>query len=223
MTYDKLLLELNACAESAFADFQRKLILPPKQNILGVRTPTLRKIAKKYLSEIDDVFAFPDEYYEVTFIKLTMAAHLPYEQFVTYLDRCVGLIDNWALCDSFKAPCVASRKREFLPVIERYFATGEEFYQRYALVMLLFYYVEEEYVDVLISFLRKADRSKYYVYMACAWLTVEILIKHYDVGVSILQHNVLDVKTHNKSIQKAQESFRLNDEQKRYLKTLKIS
>ena len=89
--------------------------------------------------------------------------------------------------------------------------------------MLLFYYVEEEYVDVLISFLRQADRSKYYVYMACAWLTVEILIKHYDVGVSILQRNVLDVKTHNKSIQKAQESFRLNDEQKRYLKTLKIS
>ena len=221
MTYDEFLSLLSPFCEEKFAAFQAKLILPPKQKILGVRTPTLRKIAKQYLSEIESVFAFPDEYYEITFIKLTMASLLPYPKFLKYLDACVQRIDNWALCDSFKANCIKKHRQEFLPILERYFVTGKEFYQRYVLVCLLSYYVEEEYLALIFSYLRRADTSKYYVHMACAWLTAEILIKHYDFGLKILQSGVLEDKTQNKSIQKARESFRLDEKQKEFLRSLK--
>ena len=222
MTYDEFLSILKPFCEEKFAAFQQKLILPPKQKLLGVRTPTMRMLAKKYLREMQSVFAFPDEYYEISFIKLTMASMLPYEDFLRYLDRCVGLIDNWALCDSFKGKCIAQHKQEFLPILEKYFQSGKEFYQRYVLVTLLSFYVEESYLDTIFDYLQRADTSKYYVHMACAWLTAEILIKQYDFGVHILRSGILDGKTHNKSIQKARESFRIHNEQKEFLSSLKI-
>ena len=222
MTYDNFLKILAPYCEEVFARFQNKLILPPKQKILGVRTPTLRKIAKKHLNEIDEIFSFPNEYYEISFIKLTMASLLPYQDFLKYLDECVKLIDNWALCDSFKANCIKNHKKGFLPIIEKYFITKKEFCQRYALVCLLSYYMEEEYFEILLSYLQRADTSYYYVHMASAWLTAEIIIKHYEFGLQILHSHILDVKTHNKSIQKARESFRLNADKKAFLNTLKI-
>lgn len=222
MTYDEFLSILSPFCEEKFAAFQQKLILPPKQKILGVRTPILRKLAKKYAFDIRNVFCFPDEYYEITFIKLTMASLLPYETFLKYLDDCVCLIDNWALCDSFKTSCIAKHKQDFLPMLERLFSTEKEFYQRYVLVTLLSYYIEKEYFETIFSYLKRADTSYYYVHMASAWLTAEILIKEYDFGVHILTSQILDVKTHNKSIQKARESFRLNKEQKEFLYSLKI-
>ena len=222
MTYAELLNILHPFCEAEYALFQQKLILPPKQKILGVRVPTLRKIAKTYVGEVKSLFTFPDEYFEISFLKLAMAAMLPYEEFLSYLDRCVALIDNWALCDMFKAKCLAKHKQEFLPVLEEYFQSGKEFYQRYTLVTLLSFYIEKEYLDVLLNYLKRADTTYYYVHMASAWLTAEIIIKYYDFGVYILQSNMLDKKTHNKSIQKAIESYRLNKEQKEFLNFLKI-
>lgn len=221
MRYSELLTILYTQAEPNFALFQRKLI-PTKQTILGVRTPTLRKIAKGYIGEIEELLSFPDEFYEVTFIKLTVVSALPYEKFIHYVERCVALIDNWATCDSFKAKCLKKCKSEFLPILEKLFQRNEEFYQRYVLVVLLAEFVEKEYLSTLTAYLQRADTQPYYVHMAAAWLAAEILIKHYDFGVDFLKSGVLDAKTHNKSIQKAIESYRLTTEQKEYLRSLKI-
>ena len=221
MTYSEFLMLLNAHKEETFATFQRRLI-PTKQTILGVRTPTLRKIAKTYASDFDKIFSYPDEIYEVTFIKLAMISAFPYERFVRYVEKCVSLMDNWATCDCFKAKCIAGRREEFLPVLERIFQNGGEFYQRYALVVLLSEYVEEKYLSRIERYLSRADTKPYYVYMSAAWLTAEVLVKYYDEGVKLLKANVLDQKTHNKAIQKAIESYRLSQEQKEYLRSLKI-
>ena len=83
---------------------------------------------------MDELFTYPDEYYEVTFIKLTAAALLPFEKFLSYVDKCVSLIDNWATCDCFDAKCIAKHREEFLPYIKKYARADGEFYQRYALV-----------------------------------------------------------------------------------------
>ena len=221
MTYSKLLEKLNASKEETFADFQRRLI-PTRQKILGVRTPTLRKIAKAYTGDIDDLLAFPDEFYEVTFVKLTVVSALDYERFSQYVERCVGLIDNWATCDCFKAKCLRKHKEEFLPVLEKLFSNGGEFYQRYVLVVLLSEYVEERYLPVLETYIRRADTKPYYVHMAVAWLTAEILVKHYDFGIGLLQKRILDGKTHDKAVQKAIESYRIDEKPKEYLRSLKI-
>lgn len=220
MTYDELLHVLKASADERMAAFHGGLIKTPKELLLGVKTPVLRKLAKQM--DVEELLSFPNEFYEVKFIKLVAVSYLPYERFIQYLDRVIGLIDNWALCDSFKANCIKKHKKEFLPTIEKYHASGKEFSVRYALVCLLTYYVEEKYLPYIFNLLKRTDCSAYYVHMAAAWLTAEILVKHYKDGIEFLNQRTLPPKTHNKAIQKAIESYRLNKEQKEYLKTLKI-
>lgn len=222
MKYSILLEILNGYKEREFAEFQRRLILTNAE-ILGVRTPIMRKIAKTYTGDIEELLAFPDTYFEVTFIKLVRVSSLPYEQFILYLDKCVSLLDNWATCDCFKAKCIIKHKAEFLPILSRLFENGGEYYQRYALVTLLSAYMEKQYLPLVEKYLLRADTTQYYVYMAAAWLMAEILIKHYEYGVTLLKKRALDTKTHNKAIQKAIESFRLTEEQKDYLRSLKIT
>ena len=221
MLYSDFLNNLKSYAETDFAEFQRRFI-PTQREILGVRTPTLRRLAKEYQGDLNELFFYPDEYYETVFIKLTVVSRLPYAQFLVYLEKCVALIDNWALCDSFKCKAITKHRQEFLPILDKLFLDGREFYQRYVLVSLLSYYVYEPYLPIIKEYILRADTQYYYVHMAVAWLTAEVLIKHYDEGLRLLDAIKTDVKTHNKSIQKALESFRLTQEQKDYLRSLKI-
>ena len=220
MQYDELLSLLKSNADASYAAFQSTLIGAREGEVLGVRTPILRRLAKRL--SVEEALEFPNTYYEIKFIKLAVVAALPYERFIEYLEQAVQLIDNWALCDGFKAGCIKNHRQEFLPWIDRFFQCGTEFSVRFTLVMLLYFYVEEEYLPLIFSYLSKADCSPYYVHMAVAWLTAEILVKNYDAGVSFLKEGMLDTKTHNKAIQKAVESYRLNNEQKEFLRLLKI-
>lgn len=221
MIYESFLKELRLHAETDFAKFQERLIFT-SYKILGVRTPILRKIAKKHLSDVQSLMSFPNEYYEVVFIKLCVVSMLQYEQFVSYLDECVGLIDNWALCDSFKPRYLQKNKRDFLKELEKLFKHGGEFYERFVLVLLLAYYIEQDYASLLKAYILKADKQKYYVHMAVAWLVAEILIKQPKLGEEILTARILPSKTHNKAIQKARESFRIDTIRKERLNTLKL-
>ncbi len=220
MTYSELLTILNTSKEEEYASFQRRLIAT-RYTILGVRTPTMRKIAQTYKNDWTTISGFPNEYYEVVFIKLAIIAALPYEEFVRQIEYAVSLMDNWALCDCFKADCIKKRKDEFVPILEKLFRNGGEFYERYVLVVLLSRYAEEAYLPLIEDYIKRADSSKYYVYMAISWLTAEILVKHYDAGLKIIRSEILDSKTHNKAIQKAIESYRLSQEQKDVLRSLK--
>ena len=221
MTYSDFLNRLTYYVEKDFASFQRKLIFT-KYEILGVRTPMLHKLAKEFANDFEYIFTFPNDYYEVVAIKLFQAAMLPYEVFITRLEDCVSFMDNWALCDGFKAKCIKGHKEGFLTVLKRLFAQNGEYQQRYPLVVLLTEYMEAQYLPTIRQFIEDADTSHYYVHMAVAWLLAEILVKEFDAGIRLLMDKVTDVKTHNKAIQKAIESYRLNNEQKDYLRSLKI-
>lgn len=224
MTYAELLKTLNESAEADFAAFQHRLIFT-KQTVLGVRTPKMRQIAKLFQNDVENLLSFPNEFFEVTFIKLAAVAALPFEAFLRHVDECVNLIDNWGTCDCFKPKCIAKNKEAFLPYIEKYFsadADQNEFPQRFALVTLLGFYVEDRYLPCIKDYLRRANAEKYYIHMAAAWLTAEILTKRFDEGVKILKEGILPIKTHNKAIQKAKESFRITTSQKEFLETLKI-
>lgn len=221
MSYDQLINELRSVSEEKFADFQRKLV-PTKKEILGICTPKMRLLAKKWGKDFEKLFSFPDEYFEVAFIKSAALASLPFDKYVVYVEKILGAFDNWAVCDCFKPKCVRMHKEEYLPYLKRFFATEKEFFQRHVLVTLLFYYIEPAYFAEIESFLRQADTSKYYVHMAAAWLVAEILIKDYEEGKRLLSLRFLPQKTQDKAIQKARESYRLTQEQKEELKTLKI-
>ena len=183
--------------------------------------PQLRKLAKKYKSEIETFMSFPDEVYEVTFVKLTIVSLADYETFLKYLGQCVSLIDNWATCDCFAPACVAKHKDEFLPFLREYAAINKEFYQRFALTILLKYYMDEQYLETIFSLTEQADTGFYYVHMAAAWLIAETLVKYYERAQGFLNEHSLDKKTHNKAIQKALESYRLSNDRKNFLKGLK--
>lgn len=219
MPYGVLLAELKSHADEEYRIFHKRLLKNDNIETLGVRTPDLRKIAKKYCAQ--ELMTFPDEYYEVTFIKLTAVASLEWEEFIEYIDDCIPLINNWATCDCFAPKCIKKHRDEFLPYIRKYAECGGEFYQRFALTALLHFYVEEEYLETVFALTERSDASLYYVHMAAAWLIAEALVKYYDRTVGFLMENSLDKKTHNKAIQKACESYRLSDDRKNYLKGLK--
>lgn len=221
MHYPEFLAELRSLADENYRDFHKRLLKNDEIRVLGVRVPQLRKLAKKYAGELDVLMDFPDEYYEVTFVKLTAVSRLDYGEFISYVDRCVPLIDNWATCDCFAPRCVREHREEFLPYLRRYAASEGEFSQRFALTTLLHYYVEERYLDEIFSFAERCDREKYYVHMAAAWLVAETLVKHYERAEEFLRKGSLDRKTHNKAIQKACESYRLSEDKKTYLKGIK--
>ena len=232
--YDELLQELKSYAEPTYAAFHKRLLKNDKINVLGVRVPTLRKLAKKYKNQIDPLLCCNDDYYEVTFIKLQAVALLPWDEFTNYVDKCVPLIDNWATCDCFAPKCIATHKEEFLPYIFSYTDSDKEFTQRFALTTLLHYYVEDKYLQHIFDIVQEdVNLDLYYVHMAAAWLIAEVVVRYYDDGVAFLKanaecydkegkgHEFFDIKTHNKAIQKACESYRLTKEQKDFLRGLK--
>lgn len=219
--YEELSARVEELKDEKYAAFNSKLIKSGGGYVIGVRVPQLRKLAGEYFPRIEELFEMSDDRYEYRFLKLSAAARLRYEDFLKYLPRCLPLIDNWALCDCFSAKCIKRHREEFKPYIESFLTDGREFYRRYALTTLLSFYVEEQYLGYIFDCLERVDRSEYYVHMAAAWLLCEVIVKHYERGVEFLKKGTLDAATHNKAIQKSAESFRLDIDQKNYLKSLK--
>lgn len=221
LRYEEVLAELFENRDEEYRTFHKKLLKNDAINVIGVRMPVLRKLAKQWKEEWETLLTFPDEYYEVTFLKCTAVSALPFPQFCTAVDGVVDLFDNWATCDCFAPRCVRKHREAFLPYLERYLQSEKEFTRRYALVALLHDYVEEEYLPVIFDFVRRCNGEEYYVMMAAAWLVAEVLVKYYDRGTAFLREECMPVQMHNKAIQKARESYRLSAEQKEALKGMK--
>ena len=221
MPYQQLLTQLKEAADESYKNFHKRLLKNDGIAVLGVRVPTLRKIAKQYKNSLDELLSFPDEYYEVTFVKLTAVSYLKYDEFIRYIDRCIPLINNWATCDCFVPKSIQNHRDEFLPYVLKYAEKEGEFYQRFSLVTLLHFYVEDKYLNLIYALSEKCNTNLYYVHMAVSWLIAETLVKYYDRTITFLTTNSLDKKTHNKAILKATESFRLSEDKKKFLKGLK--
>lgn len=222
ITYEEALARLRANADETYRIFHKKLLKNDAIELIGVRIPILRALAKEWKNE-RGIFDFPNDYYEIGFLKCTLAGALPFEEFTARVDLLVDSLDNWATCDCFTAKCIASHKEEFLPYIARYLKSPKEFTRRYGLVALLHDYVTEEYLPVLFRAIKSVEEgAPYYVMMAAAWLLAEIFVKFYGQGLAFLEENALSPAVRNKGIQKARESFRLTSEQKNVLKSRKI-
>lgn len=221
MTYEEVLSRLFSERDEGYREFYKKLLKNENIEVIGVRMPVLRRLARAWKGETERFLAFPDEYYEVTFLKFSLYALLPFERFCEGLPNMVGLLDNWATVDGFHAPCIATHKEEFLPYIRAFSRDGREFVERYALVSLLHDYVEEKYLPEIFAALEEADGSRYYTGMGAAWLMAEVLVKRYEEGLAYLKEGRLILFVHNMAIRKACESFRLTKEQKEELKSFK--
>ena len=221
--------ELIKLADEKYKEFHSGLC-PITDNIIGVRVPVLRKYAKelvKKYSIAELLNQIDDQYYEEIMLK-GMLIGLSKEEFSVvqnYMKNFIPKIDNWAVCDTFCAGLKITKKnkKEMWKFIQNYLKSDKEFEIRFGVVMVLDYYIEEQYLEKDFAIFDAISNQSYYVQMAVAWAVSVCLVKYYEETIDYLKHCKLDKFTYNKSLQKAIESYRITDEQKQELRSMKNS
>lgn len=225
-SYSSLVDCLKSSAEKEYRKFQSNLI-PNIDNLLGIRIPVLRNIAK-YISKGDwrEYFKFcRDDYYEEIMLQGLVLNDIKtnFEEIFKYMDIFIAKIDNWAVCDTFCCGMkVVKKNREvFFPYIQALLLSDKEFYVRTGLILILAHYIDDDYIDKILEISDSVCQEAYYVRMANAWLIASCFSKYRDKIMNFIQNNHLDDWTHNKAIQKIIESKTTLSEEKEILKRLK--
>lgn len=220
--------KLKSLSDSKYKEFHSSLC-PNTDNILGVRTPILRNYAKELSKEyqIEELLKNIDnEYYEEIVLQGMLIGLMKpnnLEEILKHIREFIPKIYNWAICDIFCGGLKITKKykKEMWDFIKKYFASNKEFELRFAIVMTLDYFIEEENLEEIFKIFDKIKSDKYYVQMAIAWAISICLIKYFDITLEYLENCNLDNFTYNKSLQKGIESFRISDERKTILKNMK--
>ncbi len=223
---NKIRQDLFAMQDLKYKEFHGSLC-PDMDNIIGVRIPKLREYAKElYKSNNLEDIKIEDKYYEELVIQgmlVGFQTKAPIEEVIKQVKEFVPKINSWAVCDTFCAGLKITKKyqTEMFKVIKEYLKSKQEYEVRFAIVMLLDYYINDQYIDQVLQILNNVKLDKYYVQMANAWAVSICLIKYYNKTLEFLKTTKIDDFTYNKGIQKAIESYRITKEQKDYLRTLK--
>ena len=196
-------------------------------NIIGIRLPNLRKIAKELSPEEKEYILtnIPHKYLEENFLhSFIISSFKDWDQALEATNFFLPLIDNWAVCDTFNPKIFISRPKEFEKIIKDSYLKSEQTYTiRFAIVMLMRYFLEDYFSIEHFDWLNNITQDEYYINMAVAWYYSTALIKQWNKTITTFENkNIKSKWIHNKSIQKAIESFRISKERKDYLRTLKI-
>lgn len=225
---EEILEDIKALADKKYKDFHSGLC-PEIQNILGVRVPLLRDYAKK-LIDIDwriNYNNIGNEYYEEIMLRgiILGLAKMELEERLTYLEEFIPEIDNWAICDTTCASLKFVKKNEekVFEFLQKYLKSDKEFEIRFAIVMLLDYYIIDKYIDEVIQILDNVKHLEYYyVKMAVAWTLSIIYIKYPEKAINYLTgNNQLNDETYNKALQKIIESDRVSKKEKNKIRKMK--
>lgn len=219
--------ELFILADEDYKKFHSKLmpnISPDK--IIGIRTPILRKFAKEFYKNSDiDAFldSLPHEYYEENNLHAMLIEQIKdYDTAVQRTEEFLPYIDNWATCDIFSPPVFKKHPAELYEKIKIWLRSEHTYTKRFGITKLMSLYLDENFKEEQLSLVSEIRSDEYYVNMAGAWYFATALAKQYEASLPYLVNRQLDEWVHNKTIQKAVESYRISSEQKEYLKTLKI-
>ena len=216
----KHLFELQ---DMAYRDFHSRLMPGiDKETIVGIRVPVLRKYAKSIAgTELSEKFIkeLPHRYYEENNLHMMLITGIKdYDRCISEIERFLPYIDNWATCD-FPAPkCFENHKEDLLPVIKRWIASSETYTIRYGIGMLMRLYLDADFDPEYVRIVAEVKSDEYYVNMMIAWYMATALAKQWDVVIPYIEEHRMPDWVHRKTIQKAVESYRITDEQKRYLK-----
>lgn len=208
----------------SYRDFQRQLIpnIGP-QSIIGVRTPVLRKLAKEQEEPEAFLTQLPHRYFEENQLhSFLISAGEDFPAVIAAVDGFLPYVDNWATCDQLTPPVFRQHREELLPYIRRWIGSDHVYTIRFAIVMLMTHFLEKDFRPEYPELVAGVCCEDYYVRMAVSWYFATALAKQFDCVISYLTEHRLEKWIHNKTIQKAIESYRINPEQKAYLKTLRI-
>ena len=220
--------ELKGLADKKYKEFHKGLC-PGTENILGVRVPILRNYAKKLAKEYEIkalLENIDNEYYEEIMLQgmlIGLEKDKDIQNILEDIERFVPKIDNWAVCDVFCAGLKITKKhlQEMWDFLQKYVTSDKEFEIRFGVVMILDYYITEDYLERIFAIFDSIKSNQYYVQMAVAWAISICLIKFYDKTINYLKTSQIDRFTYNKALQKAIESYRITDEQKTFLRKMK--
>ena len=187
-------------------------------SIIGVRTPVLRAIAR----QLEDASAFrenlPHRFFEENQIhSFLLEREKNFETAVSEIERFLPFVDNWATCDQLRPRCFQKNRQKLLPYIRKWIASDEPYTIRFGVGMLMVHFLDEDFEESLLELPAGVQSNEYYVQMMIAWYFATALAKQYDATLPYISSYKLDKWTHNKTIQKAAESYRVSPEHKQEL------
>lgn len=220
---------LFALKDENYRRFHAKLIPDiPIDNIIGVRTPVLRKYAKE-VAKLQEANIFleslPHIYYEENNLHGALLSLLYPKDIIAFmeqLERFLPYVDNWATCDMLSPKIFKKHLPYVYERVQKWLQSDAVYTIRFGIVTLLGFYLDDAFEPEMLQLVANVRSEEYYVNMAVAWYFSMALVKQYDATLPYIQNRVLEPWTHNKSIQKAIESRRIPQETKAYLRGLKI-
>ena len=210
-----------------YRDFHSRLMPNiDKDLVIGVRTPQLRKFAaevSKSGSAAEFITVLPHKYYEENNLHAMLIGHIKdYDATIIEMERFLPFIDNWATCDMFKPKIFNRNKDKLIDKIYEWIDSDSVYTVRYAIGMLMKFFLDEDFDTKYLDTVAAVKSDEYYVNMMMAWYFATALAKQYDDAIKVIENRRLDPWTHNKAIQKAIESYRIDKGTKDYLRLLKI-
>ena len=199
--------------------------IPNIENIIGVRTPELRKLAKELVKE-NNYKSFleelPHKYFDENQLHGFIISEIKdYDECINYTNKFLPYIDNWATCDQMSPKVFKKNKDKLLKEIKVWIKSKDTYTIRFGIGMLMSYFLDEDFDKKYLEIVSKVKSKEYYVNMMIAWFFATSLAKQYKDTITYIEDNKLDIWVHNKTIQKAIESYRITNEQKEYLRGLK--
>lgn len=223
MNVTERLFELQ---DKAYADFHSGLVPNvPREKIIGVRVPDARRLAKEYGKDPecrDFLRALPHKYYDENVLHgILLSGQKDYEECVRAVEEFLPYVDNWAVCDILSPKVFRQHRTELIAKVREWSASEKTYTCRFGMEMLMTHYLDEDFRSEYLEIPAGVCSEEYYVNMMTAWFFATALAKQWDAAIPYLRDNRLGAWVHNKTIQKARESFRITQEQKAYLKTLR--
>ena len=217
---------LKNLKDETYRDFQSKLVPNiSKETILGVRTPVLRAFAKdlKCTKEAEEFLKeLPHTYYEENLLHFFLISFIKdFDECAKEVERFLPYVDCWPVSDQASPKVFAKNHEKLLPLIQTWIASEHVYTKRFGIRMLMNEFLGEDFKPKYLEWVSKVEGEDYYIKMMVAWYFATALAKQYDESVVYIEERRLEPWTHKKAIQKAVESFRVSEEHKQYLKTLR--
>ena len=217
---------LLSLRDEGFRDFQSKLIpnVDPAQ-IIGVRTPDLRRLAREMLKEGLPAFLneLPHEYFEESQLHAFIISEIKdFDLSLSETGRFLPFIDNWATCDQLSPKAFRKNRPALLSKVKEWILSKRAYTARFAIGNLMRHFLDEDFSPEYLEMVAAVDSEEYYVRMMAAWYFATALAKRWEAALIFIKERRLEPWTHNKAIQKACESLRISAEQKEELRGMRV-
>ena len=209
-----------------YKDFHCKLIpTVDPDRVIGVRAPAMKALAKELAkTDVSDFLRdLPHKYYDEDNLHGLLVMNIPdYEDSLAEINKFLPFVDNWATCDLLRPLSFIKHRGELIEEIKIWLKSEHTYTKRFGMEMLMLNFLDEDFKPDYLEWLAEIRSHEYYVNMMLAWFYATALAKQWEATLPYIENHRLDKWVHNKTIRKAIESFRVTDEQKAYLRTLKI-